>query len=63
MKYLILLITLNTSFYYSQTISGTVTDKITGARLSGVNILIVDTDRGVSTDSNGEYSLNIEVNF
>tara|TARA_B100000686_G_scaffold349421_1_gene442774 strand:- start:954 stop:3179 length:2226 start_codon:yes stop_codon:yes gene_type:complete len=60
MKYLILLITLNTSFYYSQTISGTVTDKITGARLSGVNILIVDTDRGVSTDSNGEYSLNID---
>ena len=60
MKYLILLITLNTSFYYSQTISGTVTDKITGASLSGVNILIVDTDRGVSTDSNGEYSLNID---
>ena len=60
MKYLILLITLNTPFYYSQTISGTVTDKITGARLSGVNILIVDTDRGVSTDSNGEYSLNID---
>jgi len=60
MKHLILVITLNLSFYYSQIISGTVTDKITGARLSGVNILIVDTDRGVSTNSNGEYSLNID---
>ena len=60
MKHLILAITLNLSFYYSQIISGTVTDKITGARLSGVNILIVDTDRGVSTNSNGEYSLNID---
>ena len=60
MKHLIIIIILNLSFYFSQEISGTVSDKLTGARLSGVNIVIIDTDKGVSTNSNGEYSLDID---
>ena len=59
MKHLIIIIILNLSFNFSQEISGTVSDKLTGARLSGVNIVIIDTDKGVSTNSNGEYSLDI----
>ena len=59
MKHLIIIIILNLSFIFSQEISGTVSDKLTGARLSGVNIVIIDTDKGVSTNSNGEYSLDI----
>ena len=39
-------------------IEGSVSDKITGIRLSGVNIIIVDKNAGSSTDSNGEFSLD-----
>ncbi len=38
-------------------VSGTVTDEFTGETLIGVNILIVGTTMGTTTDLNGRYSL------
>ena len=60
MKNIILLIALNISFYFGQVVNGTVSDKITGIRLSGVNVVVADKNTGVSTDSNGEFSLSIK---
>lgn len=52
------------SFYCStlnaQTISGTVSDSNTGELLPGVNIIVKGAgNMGTSTDSNGEFSLNV----
>ena len=43
---------------YGQEVSGTVTDTETGKVLPGVNILVKETDIGVSTDENGEFELS-----
>lgn len=40
-----------------QQISGTVTDAETGETLPGVNVIVLNTNRGASTDENGNYSL------
>ena len=40
------------------TVSGKVTDE-SGAELPGVNVLVKGTQRGTTTDSNGEYSLSV----
>lgn len=58
MKKIIITTLINASFYFGQVIEGSVSDKITGIRLSGVNIIIVDKNAGSSTDSNGEFSLD-----
>ena len=58
MKKIIITTLINASFYFGQVIEGSVSDKITGIRLSGVNIIIVDKKAGSSTDSNGEFSLD-----
>ena len=59
MKNYILFLALNTSFYFAQIVNGTVSDKITKLRLSGVNIVVTDKNTGASTDANGEFSLNV----
>ena len=41
-----------------QTITGTVTDAITGEPLPGVNVIIEGTVTGTSTDLKGKYSIN-----
>ena len=58
MKKIIITTLINASFYFGQVIEGSVSDKITGIRLSGVNIIIVDKNAGSTTDSNGEFSLD-----
>ena len=58
MKKIIITTLINASFCFGQVIEGAVSDKITGIRLSGVNIIIVDKNAGSSTDSNGEFSLD-----
>ncbi|MEX2478786.1 MAG: SusC/RagA family TonB-linked outer membrane protein [Gracilimonas sp.] len=42
------------------TISGTVTDGETGESLPGVNILVVGTNNGTSTNADGEYELRAQ---
>ena len=42
MKKIIITTLINASFCFGQVIEGSVSDKITGIRLSGVNIIIVD---------------------
>lgn len=41
----------------TQQLTGTITDAITGQPLPGVNVIIEGTSTGVSTDSNGKYTL------
>ena len=41
-------------------VSGTVTDQLSGLPLEGVNILIKGTTKGVTTDKNGQFKLDIE---
>jgi TonB-linked SusC/RagA family outer membrane protein len=40
-------------------VKGTVTDAQTGDPLAGVNILVIGTSTGTSTDNKGHYSLNV----
>ncbi|MCC5942098.1 MAG: TonB-dependent receptor [Balneolaceae bacterium] len=49
----------NTTFGQSLTVSGTVTDELSGETLLGVNIMIVGTSSGTVTDLNGNYSLTV----
>ena len=42
-----------------QIISGTVKDRFTDASLVGVNIIIKDLDKGVSSGMDGSYQLDI----
>ena len=42
-----------------QTVTGKVTDASTGDPLPGVNIIIDGTTTGVTTDINGEYTINV----
>ena len=58
MKIFLIITLINASFCFGQVIEGSVSDKITGIRLSGVNIIIVDKNAGSSTDLNGEFSLD-----
>ena len=47
---------------FSQTnsqVSGTVKDAVTQEPMVGVNIFVKGTTSGVSTDENGQYSLNV----
>ena len=49
-----------TSFTISaQTIIGKISDKVTDANLSGVNITVMGSDIGVSSNSDGTYDLDI----
>ena len=58
MKKIITTVLINASFCFGQVVEGSVSDKITGIRLSGVNIIVIDKNTGSSTDSNGEFSLD-----
>lgn len=61
-KVLILLFSLifsGISALNAQTITGTVTDAVTGDPLIGVNILLQGTDSGTTTNIDGEYTLNV----
>src|SRR5690606_25505046 len=50
----------STSFAFGQlTIRGKVTDASTGEGLSGVSIMVLNTSRGTSTDSSGQYLLTV----
>lgn len=42
-----------------QTITGTVTDKVTAAPMPGVNISVKGTSSGTQTDGNGQFRLNV----
>jgi len=43
----------------AETVSGTVTDSKTGNTMPGVNISVLGTTTGTSTDANGNYSLSV----
>ena len=59
-KYLIILnIIIFQSFIFGQTITGSVTDRITNGNLDGVNITIQGTSQGTSTDSEGVFTIDI----
>ena len=59
-KYLkILNIIIFQSFIFGQTITGSVTDRITNGNLDGVNITIQGTSQGTSTDSEGLFTIDI----
>lgn len=60
MKKLFIFTLLNFSLYSSQNITGYVADKLTDAKLSGVNISIVNTDQGTSSSIDGVYNLDFE---
>jgi TonB-linked SusC/RagA family outer membrane protein len=47
------------AFAQSHQVSGVVTDANTGDTLPGVNILVVGTDLGTTTNLDGEYSISI----
>ena len=58
-KYLkILNIIIFQSFIFGQTITGSVTDRITNGNLDGVNITIQGTSQGTSTDSEGVFTID-----
>ncbi|MDU8885396.1 SusC/RagA family TonB-linked outer membrane protein [Yeosuana sp. MJ-SS3] len=58
---LMLFMALAIQFSYGQekTISGTVTSSIDGLPLPGVNVIVKNTTRGVQTDFDGNYSINV----
>ncbi len=58
MKYF-LLILLASIKLWGQTITGNISDKVTVAKLSGVNITVVGSDIGVSSNQDGTYELDI----
>ena len=60
MKKLFIFTLLNFSLYSSQNITGYVADNLTDAKLSGVNISIVNTDQGTSSSIDGVYNLDFE---
>ena len=59
------------AFAQTGTLSGTVTDAESGETLPGANVLIVELQRGASTDTNGEFTVenipageyNIRISF
>jgi TonB-linked SusC/RagA family outer membrane protein len=40
------------------TVTGTVTDSLSGQSIPGVNVVVVGTQQGASTDANGEYTIS-----
>ncbi|MFM7487053.1 MAG: carboxypeptidase-like regulatory domain-containing protein [Cytophagales bacterium] len=54
----ILLLTVVAVYAQDKTITGTVTDKLSGAPMPGVNISVKGTSAGTQTDGNGQYKLN-----
>ena len=46
----------------SRTVTGTVTDKQSGSPLVGVNVVVGNTTRGVVTDLDGHYSIEVQPN-
>ena len=58
MAFSLLLVT-NLAFAQEHEVSGTVTDAFTGETLPGVNILVMGTTIGTTTDLEGNYSLTI----
>lgn len=57
-----LILLAGSAYAQSLTVSGTVTDETTGESLPGVNIAIVGTTTGTSTDSQGQYELTASPN-
>ncbi|MEX0610416.1 MAG: SusC/RagA family TonB-linked outer membrane protein [Balneolaceae bacterium] len=51
------LLAVNTAFAQSGTLSGQITSGDTGEELPGVNVLIVELERGTPTDVNGNYEI------
>jgi len=47
------------AFGQQVTVTGTVTDRVTGEPLPGVNVVLSGTTTGISTDIDGKYSLNV----
>ena len=43
----------------AQTVTGTVTDEVSGDYLPGVNIVVMGTEIGTSTGSNGEFEIDV----
>lgn len=56
---LLLLLFISTSVYAQQRVEGTVTSADDGNPLPGVNITVQNTTVGTSTNSDGNYSLNV----
>lgn len=54
-----MLLVSNLAFAQDFEVSGTVTDEFTGETLPGVNILVVGTTIGTTTDLEGNYSLTV----
>lgn len=50
------------SLIAQRAITGTVTDKVDGSPLPGVNVVIGGTTQGTTTDLNGKYSINVDDN-
>jgi len=57
--WLISVIFLYAGMAQAQTVNGTITDEETGEELPGVNIVVQGTSSGTSTDSNGEFQLDV----
>ena len=55
----LVLLTLGTQELKGQTLSGRVTDALTGQALSGANVTIEGSDLGAATDMNGYYSVDL----
>ncbi|MEM1057485.1 MAG: TonB-dependent receptor [Bacteroidota bacterium] len=55
-----LLLAFGTSPAVAQTVTGTVTDESTGEPLPFVNILLQNTQRGTTTNLDGEYSIDVD---
>ena len=51
---------LTTNAFAQQEVSGTVIDAETGETLPAVNIRIKDTNRGTTTDSNGNFTIRVD---
>ncbi|MFY0685455.1 MAG: SusC/RagA family TonB-linked outer membrane protein [Balneola sp.] len=47
-----------TAFAQSGSVSGTITDEDSGDTVPGVNIILVELNRGISTNADGEYTIN-----
>jgi TonB-linked SusC/RagA family outer membrane protein len=57
---ILMVLFVQSSFGQSKTISGTVTEKISGQPLAGVNVVIQGTTTGSVTDFDGNYSINTD---
>jgi len=56
---LILIVLITGASLWGQTINGRISDKVTQANLSGVNITIIGLDKGVSSSEDGLYEIDI----